>query len=402
MLFLNLHIQFPLIISQYCQDRHRQNTEYVFCRYVSPQNPAPNWGRCYALMLQSLPGHHLILDPVEMRAANQGWPALQIQLLQELVLAARRTGHSALATRHMTFLLQTMWTHLSPAEQKDFAVQLQSLAGQCEGSPVPLVLETGLAIPPANLTDLPVCLEFTPQDLKPHLRPRKVERDKKETGPFLFTPIHFGGGGSLERRCKKGNEKLDFLWAQDDSCTVILNLLNPLPFELKVSNMRLLTSGVVFESIPETVALSPDTPTSVILSGMARESGELELTGYSTHTLGVKSNCRLKDMRVGTQFPASYKVQVVPSLPLLEVTTSLPQSLSASGFQDNNVTMTASTTLYHGQSGECIISLRNVSDVQIEMLEIDINSILDQTLQDQIFKWDEEEVKVRVFIYSID
>ncbi|VEN36655.1 unnamed protein product, partial [Callosobruchus maculatus] len=81
-------------------------------RYVSPQNPAPNWARCYALMLQSLPGHHLTLDPVEMRAANQGWPALQIQLLQELVLAARRTGHSALATRHMTFLLQTMWTHL--------------------------------------------------------------------------------------------------------------------------------------------------------------------------------------------------------------------------------------------------------------------------------------------------
>lgn len=54
----------------------------MYFRYVSPQNPAPNWARCYALMLQSLPGHHLTLDPVEMRASNQGWPALQIQLLQ--------------------------------------------------------------------------------------------------------------------------------------------------------------------------------------------------------------------------------------------------------------------------------------------------------------------------------
>lgn len=54
-----------------------------------------------------------------------GWPALQIQLLQELVVAARRMGHSALATRHMTFLLQTMWNHLSATDQKEFAIQLQ-------------------------------------------------------------------------------------------------------------------------------------------------------------------------------------------------------------------------------------------------------------------------------------
>lgn len=52
------------------------------CRYVSPQNPTPNWARCYTLMLQSLSGHNLALDPVEMRQSSQGWPALQIQLLQ--------------------------------------------------------------------------------------------------------------------------------------------------------------------------------------------------------------------------------------------------------------------------------------------------------------------------------
>lgn len=54
-----------------------------------------------------------------------GWPALQIQLLQELVVAARRMGHSGLATRHMTFLLQTMWNYLSASDQREFAIQLQ-------------------------------------------------------------------------------------------------------------------------------------------------------------------------------------------------------------------------------------------------------------------------------------
>ena len=109
---------------------------------------------------QGLSRGDLVTLPTELTSTNitdgiQGWPALQIQLLQELVVAARRMGHSALATRHMTFLLQTMWDHLLPAEQRDLALQLQVLAAQCEGAPVPLVLNSGFVIPPANLTNLP-------------------------------------------------------------------------------------------------------------------------------------------------------------------------------------------------------------------------------------------------------
>lgn len=78
----------------------------------------------------------------------------------------------------------------------------------------------------------------------------------------------------------------DFCWVENEVCEVQLKLVNSLPFELKVSNMRLLTSGVVFESVPETIVLSPDVTTTLTLSGWAREGGELELSGYSTHTLG--------------------------------------------------------------------------------------------------------------------
>ncbi|CAH1163945.1 unnamed protein product [Phaedon cochleariae] len=361
-------------------------------RYVSPQNPAPNWARCYGLMLQSLSGHHLTLDPVEMREADQGWPALQIQLIQELVVAARRTGHSALATRHMTFLLQTMWQHLSSTEQKELAMQLQSLSAQCEGSPVPLVLDSGLVMPPANLTDIPVCASFALKDLQPHLRPRRIECVKQETGPFLFTPIHFGGG-SLDRRSKKANAKMDFLWVKNEVCEVQLKLTNPLPFELKVSNMRLLTAGVVFESVPETIVLPPDIPTSLTLSGWARENGELELSGYSTHALGVKSNCRLRHMRSPATFPPHYKVEVVPSLPLLEVSTSLPRSATFSNFHDDSTVTSASTALYHGESTQCTVTLKNVGQVPIEFFEVEMNSVLDPALQEQIFSWDKEEVE---------
>lgn len=94
-------------------------------RHVAQSNTTPDWNQSYRLMLESFPGHKLSLDPLEVLEANAGWPCLQIDLLQQLVVAARRLGHSALATRHMTFLLQTMWQHLSLNEQKEMTLQLQ-------------------------------------------------------------------------------------------------------------------------------------------------------------------------------------------------------------------------------------------------------------------------------------
>lgn len=178
---------------------------------------------------------------------------------------------------------------------------------------------------------------------------------------------------------------LDFLWVENGLCEVTLKLINPLPFELKVSNMRLLTSGIVFESIPETVILPSDTPTLLTLNGTPKESGQLDLLGYSTHTLGVKSNCRLKYMK---NFPSHYSVEVIPSLPTLDVKTSLPQSATFSTFQNfENVVTSASLSLYNGESGECTITLTNSGDVPIEMLEVTMQSVLEQSLQEQIFRW---------------
>lgn len=94
-------------------------------RHVAQSNTNPDWNKSYRLMLESFPGHKLSLDPLEVIENNAGWKCLQIDLLQQLVAAARRIGHSALATRHMTFLLQTMWPHLTSNEQKEFSLQLQ-------------------------------------------------------------------------------------------------------------------------------------------------------------------------------------------------------------------------------------------------------------------------------------
>lgn len=86
---------------------------------------------------------------------SNGWPRLQRQVLHDLVVAAKRLSNNGLATRHMTFLLQTMWYHMTPNERLDGAMQLKNLAELCEGSPVPLILDNGFVIPPANLLNVP-------------------------------------------------------------------------------------------------------------------------------------------------------------------------------------------------------------------------------------------------------
>lgn len=138
----------------------------------------------------------------------------------------------------------------------------------------------------------------------------------------------------------------DYLWVEGDICEVSMQLINPLPFELHVSNMRLLTNGIVFESIPETITLAAESgPIAVTLAGTPKEIGDLEILGFSTHTLGVKSNCRLRHM---DRMPhPQYSVEVVPALPKIDVSTSLPQTASFSSGE--NIVTSASISLYGGE-----------------------------------------------------
>ncbi|KAG5674986.1 hypothetical protein PVAND_004928 [Polypedilum vanderplanki] len=363
-------------------------------RHIAQNNTNPDWAASYRLMLNSFKGHKLSLEPTEVLESNQGWPCLQIDLLQQLIGAARRLGQSALATRHMTYLLQTQWKNLSANEQKEMALQLQSLSAQCEGSPVPLYLENGTFIPPANLTDLPFCESFQLKDLPASQRPHKIETSKVDQGPFLFTPIHFNS--SIDRRtaqAKKRDREVSFSWVQHDKSEIEIKLINPLPFELQVNDMRLLTDGVVFESLPQSIVMPPNAPMTISLYGTSLEVGELELNGYSTHTLGVKSNCRLKHM-FGRCFPSSYKVNVISALPTMNITTSLPQSTTFGGLSHNDeVINSASVTLYNGETHECIVMLENTSNIPIESIEAILQSSFDQKLQNRIFSYDIEEIR---------
>lgn len=56
---------------------------------------------------------------------------------------------------------------------------------------------------------------------------------KEDFGPFLFTPLKFG---SMEKYNIKSN-KMEYVWVINEPCEVILELSNPLNFELEVTNI---------------------------------------------------------------------------------------------------------------------------------------------------------------------
>jgi trafficking protein particle complex subunit 9 len=241
------------------------------------------------------------------------------------------------------------------------------------------------------LTDLPYCSSFQLKELPLHIRPIKIEANKVDCGPFLFTPIHFNS--SIDRRTagtKKRDSKISFLWVQHAKSEVVVKFLNPLPFELQVNDMRLLTDGIVFESIPESIVLQPNACATVSLFGSPLEVGEMELNGYSTHTLGVKSNCRLKHM-LDRSFPINYKVMVVSALPLIELKTSFslppPQSTSES------VVCSAKTSMFNGETQNCAVTITNSSNIPISYMEVDLHSSLDAKTQKRMFTFNPEEIK---------
>jgi len=70
--------------------------------------------------------------------------------------------------------------------------------------------------------------------------------------------------------------------------------------------------------------------------------------GYSTEVLGIQNHCRFRDLHQTVELCCV--ADVIPSLPLLEVTTSLPKSSRFCSMADSEcVVSSALMTVYAGQ-----------------------------------------------------
>uniref|UniRef100_A0A2R5L9E5 Putative targeting complex trapp subunit n=1 Tax=Ornithodoros turicata TaxID=34597 RepID=A0A2R5L9E5_9ACAR len=337
--------------------------------------------QCYDLLLKCLEGFKIILDPSKVAKSKfNGWPQLHIQVLSDLIFTAKKMLNYPVAIRHTTFLLETMLYHLSCTEQKEVCSQLVELASQCEVivPSGPLALPCGVLLPPVNLLHIPLVRSLVAQCPASQLRPQHKGVSVTDS-PFIFSPHQRKG-----RRKTAG--KMDFDWVQGEVCAVSMQLYNPLPVELRIQEMSLLVDGVPFECFPSSLELPAESsPYPVKLLGIARAAGELHILGYSTRVFGVTSHCRLRDL--SWVRCANLSVEVVPALPQLEVTSSLPLATSFSTLGANIISNYA-LVLYAGESQVCQLTLTNPSSEPIESVEVSLLTKLEREWE--TFSWESE------------
>ena len=326
-------------------------------RCVAPQNPHPDWQLCYSLLMEANFGYSLNLGKQETKRC--GWPALQIQLMQELVSTSRRMGHYNVAVVHLTHLMEEMFQFLSQIEMIDIVKQLNTLVPQIHDisslqQPISIMRDSEeILLKFPGLQKVPTVTSFQLSPLPGYLTPKTSAKKDQGCGVFFFTPKQFGGSRD------EGN-KVPFSWVQDDVAEVCLMLSNPIPTEVKIVNLVLTCEGPKFEAFPSTFSLTnTNEKIPISLVGIPKEPGLLTITGYSCTVLGVPSSCTLG--KLSGNFPSDgYVVEVVPRLPLL-------QGVIAKKEENDEI---SEIHIMHGEEVQLEILLTNASQSEIQVRNI--------------------------------
>ncbi|XP_019337338.1 trafficking protein particle complex subunit 9 isoform X4 [Alligator mississippiensis] len=377
---------------------------------VAPSIPEPGWRACYKLLLETLPGYSLSLDPKDFsKGTHRGWAAVQMRLLHELVYASRRMGNPALSVRHLSFLLQTMLDFLSDQEKKDVTQSLENYTSKCPGTMELITLPDGLKLPPVPFTKLPIVRSVKLLNLPVSLRPQKMKsllgQNMSTKSPFIYSPI------IAHNRGEERSKKIDFQWVQGDVCEVQLMVYNPMPFELRVENMGLLTAGVEFESLPAALSLPAESGLyPVTLVGVPQTTGQITINGYHTSVFGVFSDCLLDNLP-GLKTNGC-TVEVIPALPRLQISTSLPRSAhTLQPSSGDEISTNVSVQLYNGETQQLVIKLENIGTEPLEKLEVTAKTLstkeklygdfLSWKLEDTLAQFPLKPGKIATFIVNI-
>ncbi|KAK2547858.1 Trafficking protein particle complex subunit 9 [Acropora cervicornis] len=341
---------------------------------VSHQLQKPLWQLSYNFLMDALEGYRIHQDQNNVSKGHQnGWPYLQTRILNDLILTSRYLGDPSLYIRHVTFLLQTMHEHLSDQEKRELSTILESSFKEHPASPREKENNRmdKLDMNNLSLTNMPVVRSFQVQPLAPHMRPvrKRVLTDAGNSSgsPFIFS--------TLRQNRKEARKVKRVKWVCGDIGQVSLDVFNPMPFELKATNMVLCVEGAEFEPYPTCLSLPAKAgPHTVILLGIPKSVGSLRITGYTITVFGVESTCKLTEsnMKSKDEFPVI--VDVVASMPVLQVSTSLPKVRSRPPDPDapQSAPLVTAVTLYAGQSIKGTVKLENTSKLPVDSLTITI------------------------------
>ncbi|XP_051694524.2 trafficking protein particle complex subunit 9 isoform X1 [Oryctolagus cuniculus] len=193
-----------------------------------------------------------------------------------------------------------------------------------------------------------------PANLLPQKMKRLLGQNMSAKSPFIYSPVIAHNHG------EERNKNTDVQWIQADVCEVQLMMYNPMPFELRVENMGLLTSGVEFKSLPAALSLLAKSGLyPVTLVGVLQTTGTITVNSYHTTVFGVVSDCLL-DHLLGIKTSSS-TMEVIPALRRLQISTSLPRSAhSLQPSSGDEISTNGSVQLFNRETQQLIVTLENI------------------------------------------
>ncbi|XP_028405958.1 trafficking protein particle complex subunit 9-like isoform X2 [Dendronephthya gigantea] len=341
----------------------------VAARHCTSQHlPPQGWTASYNLMRNALDGYKIHFDDENAH----GWPELKIQLMKELIEMSKELQNNNIPIRHILYLLQTMHSDINENDMQELISLLEKLASTSQGHfnlVDDLHLDNNDVLPALSLTELPIVRSMKVNVLASHLRPvLSPSSSSPVKTPFIFSTLNKG-----PRKNKKTNPAIR--WVEGDFGEVAMQVFNPMPFDIKISKMTLLTEGVPFQAFPSCLALSTDNMSHpFMLLGIPEGSGQLAITGYSVELFGIQSNCSITQTILDKQFSLPLIVDVTPRLPLIQFQSDINDVKSFVNSSHRGSSLTLEVKMYKGQTISGPILVENVGKIPVEDLAITILS----------------------------
>uniref|UniRef100_A0A183CE70 Trafficking protein particle complex subunit 9 n=1 Tax=Globodera pallida TaxID=36090 RepID=A0A183CE70_GLOPA len=184
--------------------------------------------------------------------------SLQIKAVHEVCTVAVRAGLHNMAIRHLCFMLEFFFDHLDKVAMLSLVEEMNKLT-KLQGNGLHVLFKPGFQVLP----------------LSQHLAPKIVDASALRSKIFIYSPF--------QERTKKD----ELCWVVDCASEVSVKVQNPLPVDLLVSNLALITEGCHFEHIPIRLNLPScfgscigPTQNEVKFLGVPRSAGTLRITGY--------------------------------------------------------------------------------------------------------------------------
>lgn len=328
--------------------------------------------KAMTMLKQVSPAYGLVMNQNAVAATkdSEGWSSLQLRVLLDMLRISRKLGNKLDSVRLLCFILERYLSQLSTSDHNDLVDLLEEFSDDTE----PLSNEDSKETDVELIRPLPIIRDFHPKRLARYLQPLKV-KVAEQAGPFIFSSLS---------KPKKDEE--DVIWVCGDVSEVAMVVDNPLPAEIKVNNMTLLTEGMQFEAFPATLALPAQSGAfPFMLLGTPNQPGSLKLKGYKVEVLGIVNTVLL---------PEPINVEVTPLLPILKLSSTLPRAPSASSLNpedENYQTLFTSANLYRGHSCSGKVILENAGKVPITKLDIKLKKLREHNIV-----FDADYVKTRL------